>query len=406
MKKFGATIVAVFALSLAAFAWPSCSGNWNQVANGTTGTAGTGGIGETYNADGITWQCQPKTPPPTTPPSTPSSQTQNQTQNQNQQQNQNATATSGSNSTSGSTSTSGATATGGNSGSTSSATGGTSTATGGKVSNSGNSSNTNTNTAQGGKGGQGGQGGKGGSAAIAGSGNSSQTQSTTSQATGNGVGNGNNSNDYQSSTLVEAAKIPVSTAFAPSQFPTVGCYKTYSGGVQGAQLGISLGGGKIDENCAILEAAGRARNILAYCKVYITDKYVHKAGVTLEDCMHQEQVNIPLPPPIVQAPVPQPTVIVVPATPAPVPVAAAASPSLVGVCDRVNNECKQWLDDAINWKKQNDGRVVIYGSLTTYPVANAMRVYLKRGGLTDEDILVQMTDRNPVTAGVGFGYER
>jgi hypothetical protein len=403
MKKFGATVVAVFALSLAAFAWPSCSGNWNQVANGTTGTAGTGGIGETYNADGITWQCQSKTPPPTTPPSTPSSQTQNQ--NQNQQQNQNATATSGSNSTSGSTSTSGATATGGNStsGSTSSATGGTSTATGGKVSNSGNSSNTNTNTAQGGKGGH---GGKGGSAAVTGSGNSSQTQSTTSQATGNGVGNGNNSNDYQSSTLVEAAKIPVNTAFAPSQFPTVGCYKTYSGGVQGAQLGISLGGGKIDENCAILEAAGRARNILAYCKVYITDKYVHKAGVTLEDCMHQEQVSVPLPPPIVQAPIPQPTVIVVPSAPAPVPVAAVASPSLVGVCDRVSNECKQWLDDAINWKKQNDGRVVIYGSLTTYPVANAMRVYLKRGGLTDEDILVQMTDRNPVTAGVGFGYER
>jgi hypothetical protein len=383
--------IGVLLLATMGFAWDCPAGQIRQQA--PTGTPTTTPYYDVV--EGIAFICVPSTPP-TTPPSAPSSQTQNQNQTQQQNQNQTATATSGSNSSSNSTS--GATATGGNS----SATGGTSNATGGKVSNSGNSSNTNTNTAQGGQGGKGGNA----TAGVTGSGNSSQSQTSTSAANGNGVGNGNNSNDYQSSTVVDAAKIPVSSAFAPSQFPTVGCYKTYSGAVQGQNLGISLGGGKIDKNCAILEAAGRARNILAYCKVYITDEYVHKAGVTLDDCMHQEQVAIPLPPPIIAQPVPQPTIIVVPAAPVPVPVAAIPAPSLVGVCDKVTNECKAMLDDAINWKKQNEGRVIIYGSMTTYTVANAMRQYLKHSGLTDEDILVQMTERSRISAGVGFGYER
>lgn len=398
--KLVQTAIAVMFLSIGSLAWNCPSGQIRQQA-----PPGTPVSTPYYDVvEGIAFICVPSTPP-TTPSTTPSSQTQNQTQSQNQTQQQTASATSGSNSSSNSTS--GANATGGNAtGGNSTATGGTSNATGGKVSNSGNSSNTNTNTAQGGQGGKGGNGGTGGNAAVNSSGNASQSQSTSSQATGNGVGNGNNSNDYQSSTVVDAAKIPVSSAFAPSQFPTVGCYKTYSGAVQGQNLGISLGGGKIDKNCAILEAAGRARNILAYCKVYITDEYVHKAGVTLEDCMHQEQVAIPLPPPIIAQPLPQPTIIVVPALPAPVPIAAIPAPSLVGVCDKVTNECKAMLDDAINWKKQNEGRVIIYGSMTTYTVANAMRQYLKHSGLTDEDILVQMTERSRISAGVGFGYER
>jgi hypothetical protein len=57
------------------------------------------------------------------------------------------------------------------------------------------------------------------------------------------------------------------------------CFKGYGGGVQTMPVGVSMGAGKIDENCAILEAAGRARTLLAFCKVYISNKYVKKAGV-------------------------------------------------------------------------------------------------------------------------------
>src|SRR5271170_29731 len=47
-------------------AWPACPGSWNQVANGTAATGASGQIGEIYTADGITWQCQSKTPTPPT----------------------------------------------------------------------------------------------------------------------------------------------------------------------------------------------------------------------------------------------------------------------------------------------------------------------------------------------------
>lgn len=121
---------------------------------------------------------------------------------------------------------------------------------------------------------------------------------------------GNSSNEYSSNTLVESAKIPVSTAYAPSTFPTVGCFKGYGAGVQTAPVGVSLGGGKIDENCAILEAAGRAHNLLAFCKVYVSNKYVKKAGVTLADCLNApvtEKVSI-----VTEQVTPVPQIIVIP----------------------------------------------------------------------------------------------
>lgn len=122
---------------------------------------------------------------------------------------------------------------------------------------------------------------------------------------------GNSSNEYSSSTLVEASKIPVSTAYAPSTFPTVGCFKGYGAGVQTAPVGVSLGGGKIDENCAILEAAGRAHNLLAFCKVYVSNKYVKKAGVTLADCLNAPPVpEVRTVVPVLSTPVPQ--IIVIP----------------------------------------------------------------------------------------------
>ena len=126
------------------------------------------------------------------------------------------------------------TATGGNATS-----GSSSTATGGSVTASGNSSNKNTNTSN-----------------------------STSSASNNGNGNGNGSNNSSFSSTVEAPKIPVQTAYAPPAIPTAQCFKGMSGGAQTMAFGASFGGGKIDQNCAILEAARSAPSLLARCKVY------------------------------------------------------------------------------------------------------------------------------------------
>jgi len=65
---------------------------------------------------------------------------------------------------------------------------------------------------------------------------------------------------------------------------------------------VSFGGGKIDQNCAALEAARQAPSLLARCKILLSNKYYKQAGVTMEDCL---------------GPKPQPVVVVTPAPPAP-----------------------------------------------------------------------------------------
>ncbi len=213
-------------------------------------------------------------------------------------------------------------------------------------------------------------------------------------------------------TNIAAPRIPVAAAYNSTVIPTAPCMGGFSAGLTLPQIGLAGGSSKEAKNCALLETARSfdANNErLAACKVKITSKYSKAAGVTLADCMQQELVAAP--PIAVAAPAPTPTIIVVPAaTPAvpvaAVPVAVAPSPSLVAVCDRLSNECKQYLDDASNWKKQNDGRVIIYAAMTNYPVANAMRLYLKHSGLTSEDILVEMNEHSRLSAGVGIGYER
>lgn len=103
-------------------------------------------------------------------------------------------------------------------------------------------------------------------------------------------GNGDGSNNSTSNTVVEASKIPVSTAYAPSAMPTAPCFKGISGGVQTMAFGGSFGSGKVDQNCAILEAArsfGIAGSWLAYCKVMVTDKYAKAANISVEDCMQR-----------------------------------------------------------------------------------------------------------------------
>ena len=225
---------ALFCPTLA-HAWPQCSGNWNQVPAGTSSAGGA-----IYTADGLTWQCQPKTTPPT--PSTPGAT---------------SASTSNANSTANSSSNSASNATGGNS---------SSVATGGnqkqQQSQSSNSS-------------------------VSGSGNSTNSNTSTSSASNNG--NGSNDSSYSSTTNVAATKVPVATAVAPAVLPTNPCFKGVGVGVQTMAFGGSFGGGKIDSNCAILEAARTAPSLLARCKVYISNKYVKQAGVTLEDCLVQPE---------------------------------------------------------------------------------------------------------------------
>jgi hypothetical protein len=324
-------VMAAFVLALATLCSPAHAWNCSDplaervlVPAGTTGTFGDGD-GQLANFNGQLYECKVVTP---TPPSTGGNSSANSTSNSN------STATSQSNSTSNSGSTS--SATGGKSTSSSNANGGSATggnatggnATGGSgysgVANSGNSSNTNNNTANGGA------GGAGGSAT---GGNQKQNQTSTSSASNNG--NGANNSTYSSTSNVAASKIPVASAIAPPSYPTATCFKGFSAAAQSMAFGASFGGGKIDENCARLEAARAAKNRLAFCKVYISDKYVKQAGVTLEDCMTQdEQVTVEQgPATVVPEPTPalQPIIVNVPApvvqvVQAPTPTVVAPAP--------------------------------------------------------------------------------
>jgi hypothetical protein len=105
---------------------------------------------------------------------------------------------------------------------------------------------------------------------------------------------------------------------------TAECFKPYAGGGQGLLFGASFGGGKIDENCARLEASRQAPSIIARCKIFLTTKYAKDAGVTMDDCMPQPKlVTVTVPPPAVVVPpaplpvitvnVPAPLVTIIPA---------------------------------------------------------------------------------------------
>ena len=88
---------------------------------------------------------------------------------------------------------------------------------------------------------------------------------------------------------------------------TSNCFKGYGAGVQTMPVGVSLGGGKIDENCRALETAKFAPNRVTFCKIYVELKDAKKAGVTLDDCMDSEaQVALDPPTPVIPAVAPAP----------------------------------------------------------------------------------------------------
>ncbi len=181
------------------------------------------------------------------------------------------------------------------------------------IKDSGTSSNKNTNVAVGGEGGKGGSasavatGGEGG---AGGSSNQSQTATAENNSSGN-------SSSYSSVYRAAAA-----TAFSMAA-PTASCVVGYGAGGQLVGGGLSFSGGKIDKNCAILEAARSADlhgSDIAYCKVFILDKWAKKAGVTFEDCMTTRIV----PPAITPVAAPQPIVVQPQITVLPAPVSIPA----------------------------------------------------------------------------------
>ena len=228
-----------------------------------------------------------------------------------------------------------------------------------------------------------------------------QTQSTSSvsSASNNGNGNGNGANNASyadnSTTTYQAARIPVTTAYAPAVAPTASCFKGWGAGLQFPQVGGSIGGGKIDVNCAILEVARNydvAGERYAACKVKVSNKYSKAAGVTMEDCMKE---NMLIPPMRVEEPkapvalfvpgpdmptsiVPQPQVKAIPTPTAsanlvPVVPANPIKPQLVGVCTfapdlqcdkpgaskpdplRVTSVCDEMLTAAVKLLTDNPG---------------------------------------------------
>jgi len=244
-----------------------------------------------------------------------------------------------------------------------------------KLSNSGNSSNTNTNTANGGTSNANGNGSNN---------TTEQQQSSTSSANNTG---GNSSNSYSSDTTYDAAHIPVNTAVGTTIVPGNPCYKTYGGGFQGANAGISLGGGKIDGGCDAREYARFYKEMLgsrvAACKMLVTQKRSKKAGVTMADCLNAEATPVVIAPAI-PAPAPTvPTIIVIPAQTAAAPVAppvvVAKTPAIAwtSICtfnspvvctngnksvadpSRPTSVCKSMIDSAVKAYKQSPGSTFV-----------------------------------------------
>ena len=244
----GTAVALILMCSGQAKAW-NCSDPLAErvvVPSNTTGTQGDGD-GQLVTYQGQVYECEVVPP---TPPSTPASSS-NSTSNS--ASNSSSAANSSSNSASVAENNTKVIAKGGNSSAT--ATGGNAIATGGNANQSQSQKQSLSNV---------------GNAA------------STSEASNNGNGNGDNSNNSTSVTNVPRS---AATAYAPIVPPTAPCFKGYSAGGQGTMFGFSIGGGKVDKNCESLEVSRLAPSLIARCKVYLTNKYVKAAGVTMDDCL-------------------------------------------------------------------------------------------------------------------------
>ena len=248
MKKTMVLAVLMFGCSMSALAWNCTAPNQVrvQVPTGTVGNGTGDGSGQVVVDSGLTFICEVLPTATTAPPSSTS------------------TATSGS-----------------TSGATSTATGGNTTAT-----NTNKNTLTNNNTV---------------SNTLSQTQKQQQQQSQSNASTNsNQSAGGSVSNVGNSVTTVEAPKIPVASAYAPTSLPSAPCVKGFGGGVQTMAVGGSFGGSKIDAGCDAREFA-RSFALLGArvpaCKMLVQTKQARKAGITMEECLATT------PAPIVQAPV-------------------------------------------------------------------------------------------------------
>jgi len=143
-----------------------------------------------------------------------------------------------------------------------------------------------------------------------------------------------------------------------------------------------------------LEAARQAPSTLARCKVYIQNKYVKEAGVTLADCLADAFVEPPAVP-VVSAPPPAPQPIVVTVAPPPIPAPVITKTvTEIGNAPFVRqNVVNRLLDSAISFL-QTDGNasLILTGPVGTYKSLE----YIKSRGIDIDRVTVKLTDTDTV----------
>lgn len=262
LKRTLISLISFMLLSLSAFAWPACSGNWVQVPTGTSSANGAIEI----TGDNLTFQCQTPKPPTATP-------IQNTNTNTNTNTNK---ATSSSAANAGATAGSSSTATGGN------ATGGSATATGG-------------NQKQG------------------------QSQSSSNQNQSSASVEGNNSS-YDNVTEIKPAS---ASAITPTLIPTAPCLGSVGGAGQAIAGGGSFGFTRVDKGCdsrqAALLFAVSLHNPEAAARIMCSTRAAKQAKLTLGQCL----ATVAPTPVVINAPVvtpaPAPIAVTINVPPAPEP---------------------------------------------------------------------------------------
>lgn len=177
-----------------------------------------------------------------------------------------------------------------------------------------------------------------------------------SNANGGSASASNTGNTQTSNTTYQAAKIPVSTAFAGEALATAPCQVANTGGGQSAAFGLSLGINHTDAECNKEHAVGvfaglgdiQAAHDIA-CKM--------KAAKGIDACKHPFVLPTPEPAPVVEVPTPTATpvinnnVTVSQAQPTPVITVTQTAkfelqPCKLGYNGVLTNVCKRILDDA------------------------------------------------------------
>lgn len=105
---------------------------------------------------------------------------------------------------------------------------------------------------------------QGQSQSVSNSGNSRNDNRSSASNSNSNANSGNNSSQSVNiaGDTYEAARIPVSTAYAPNIAPTAVCMGSTSAGAQGMSFGVSLGSSWEDKNCMLLEQVRTTASVI------------------------------------------------------------------------------------------------------------------------------------------------